>query len=117
VTTALVTPLSGPRKTSRWTARSHGITRFPSATCTSRDTQKNQGVGGFSLASRAYDNRDGEDEIVARETGVFGARMINETQARYRRLRSRQSGEAGLPHDLRDGLRLRARPASAVVFQ
>ena len=62
-----------------------------------RDNQDNQGVGGFSLASRAYGNRDAEDTVQVAETGVLGANAISETRARYWRQHSTQNGIAGLP--------------------
>ena len=61
-----------------------------------RDNQDNQGVGGFSLATRAYGNRDGEDTVQIAETGVLSANAVTETRARFWRQRSRQNGSAGL---------------------
>ena len=57
----------------------------------------NQGASGFSLPSRVYNYRDGEDTVQAAETGVYGAHTVNETSARYSRLRSSQHGNADLP--------------------
>jgi hypothetical protein len=62
-----------------------------------RDATDNQGASGFSLPSRIYNNRDSENTIQFGETGVYGARLINETRMRYSRLRSRQEGNATLP--------------------
>ena len=62
-----------------------------------RDERDNQGVGGFSLASRAYGNSDQEDSIQATETGVYGTHLVNETRFRYLRLRGRQEGNADQP--------------------
>src|SRR5262249_5516418 len=47
--------------------------------------------------SRIYNNRDSEDTVQFAETGVYGVHMVNETRARYSRLRSRQEGNASLP--------------------
>jgi hypothetical protein len=57
----------------------------------------NQGASGFSLPSRIYDYRDGEDTVQFAETGVYGAHTVNETRARYSRLRTSEHGNADLP--------------------
>ncbi len=57
----------------------------------------NQGASGFSLPSRIYNYRDGEDTVQFAETGVYGAHTVNETRARYSRLRTSQHGNADLP--------------------
>ena len=57
----------------------------------------NRGASGFSLPSRIYNNRDGEDTVQFAETGVYGAHTVNETRARYSRLRTSQHGNADLP--------------------
>jgi hypothetical protein len=57
----------------------------------------NQGASGFSLPTRIYSNRDGEDTVQFVETGVYGLHTVNETRARYSRLRSSQEGNASLP--------------------
>jgi hypothetical protein len=62
-----------------------------------RQAIDNQGASGFSLPSRIYDSRDGEDTLQFAETGVYGTHMVNETRGRYSRIRSRQEGNAGLP--------------------
>ena len=62
-----------------------------------RDERENQGIGGFSLASRAYQNSDQEDSVQLSETGIYGAHVVNETRARYLRLRTRQEGVTGQP--------------------
>ncbi|HWC97443.1 MAG TPA: TonB-dependent receptor [Candidatus Sulfopaludibacter sp.] len=57
----------------------------------------NQGASGFSLPSRIYNSRDGEDTVQFAETGVYGAHIVNETRARYSRQRTSQRGNADLP--------------------
>ncbi len=57
----------------------------------------NQGASGFSLPSRVYNSRDGEDTVQFVETGVYGPHIINEIRARYSRLRTSQQGNADLP--------------------
>jgi hypothetical protein len=57
----------------------------------------NQGASGFSLPDRIYNYRDGEDTVQFAETGVYGAHAVNETGARYSRLRTTQRGNADLP--------------------
>jgi hypothetical protein len=57
----------------------------------------NQGANGFSLPSRIFNSRDGEDTVQFAETGVYGTHTVNETRARYSRQRSSQHGNADLP--------------------
>ncbi len=57
-----------------------------------RDASDNQGVGGFSLPSRAYNVRGGEDTIGLIETGVLSATTVNETRFRFRRQTTNQNG-------------------------
>jgi Carboxypeptidase regulatory-like domain len=56
-----------------------------------------QGASGFSLPTRTYNYRDGEDTIQFVESGVYGSHVINETRARYSRLRTNEHGTADLP--------------------
>jgi hypothetical protein len=62
-----------------------------------RTTIDDQGASGFSLPSRIYNYRDGEDTVQFAETGVYGAHTVNETRARYSRLRTSEHGNADLP--------------------
>jgi hypothetical protein len=81
-------------KLDRQLSKNHTLTlRYTVA----RDATDNQGASGFSLPSRIYNNRDSEDTMQFVETGVYGARTVNETRARYARVRSRQEGSVGLP--------------------
>ena len=45
----------------------------------------NQGVGGFNLPSRAYNQRQTEDTGQITETAVIGPRMITETRFQFLR--------------------------------
>ena len=97
VSQGIVTPLRGAEenvKIDRQVTPNH---TFSASYMYARDTRNNQGVGGFSLPSRAYRSRDGEDEVRLVETGVFGTHLINESRARYQRLRSRQEGDGAEP--------------------
>ncbi|HKE24888.1 MAG TPA: TonB-dependent receptor [Bryobacteraceae bacterium] len=62
-----------------------------------RTAINDQGASGFSLPSRIYDYRDDEDTVQFAETGVYGAHTVNETRARYSRLRTSEHGNADLP--------------------
>lgn len=62
-----------------------------------RDTAQNQGIGGFSLAQRAYNTRDAEDTIQVTETAVLSARTVSETRFRFRRQQTNQSGGVAGP--------------------
>jgi Carboxypeptidase regulatory-like domain len=81
-------------KVDRQLSKNHTLTlRYTFA----RDNRDGQGASGFSLPSRIYNNRDSEDTVQFVETGVYGARAVNETRARYSRQRSRQEGNATSP--------------------
>lgn len=55
--------------------------------------QDNQGVGNFSLASRAYNTGMTEHEINITETAVLSPRLINETRFGYEHRANRQQGD------------------------
>jgi Carboxypeptidase regulatory-like domain/TonB dependent receptor len=94
---AIVTPLAGTElnfRIDRQLTTDHTLTaRYGH----NSDANDNQGVGGFSLASRAYRLRDNEDTWQVTETGVLSARAINETRFRYRRQRTRENGSGTAP--------------------
>lgn len=94
---AVVTPVTGIEtnfKVDRQLTANHTLAgRFTYA----RDTNDNQGVGGFSLVSRGYANRDTENTWQVTETGVLNARTVNETRFRYRRQGSNQNGTNSAP--------------------
>ena len=56
------------------------------------DERQNQGVGGFSLLSRAYQVLGGDQTFQAVETGVLNLHTINETRFRFRHQNTDQSG-------------------------
>ncbi len=62
-----------------------------------RDTNDNQGVGGFSLPSRAYGVHDDEDTWTVTDTGILNARTVNEIRMRFRSQRTRESAGSTLP--------------------
>ena len=94
---AVVTPVTGVEmnfKLDHQLTANHTLAgRFTYA----RDTNDNQGVGGFSLVSRGYANRDTENTWQVTETGVLNARTVNETRFRYRRQGSNQNGTNSAP--------------------
>ena len=55
----------------------------------SRVSNRNQGVGGFNLATRAYDAVSRENALQVTETAVVNPRMLNETKFQYLRAESR----------------------------
>ena len=59
----------------------------------SRVSNENQGIGGFSLESRAYDTRDRDHSIQITETNIISARTINETRFQFMRSRLTQTGD------------------------
>jgi hypothetical protein len=50
-----------------------------------RDTENDQGVGTFSLASQAYNSESTEHTLQISDTQVIGAKIINETRFQYLR--------------------------------
>lgn len=65
----------------------------------SRVSRENEGIGEFSLASRAFDYEENEHELQVSETAVLGASAINETRFRYeweRQARTAQRLEPGI---------------------
>ncbi len=61
------------------------------------DENDNQGVGGFTLADRAYNTHGAEDTIQASETAVLSTRTINEVRFRLRMQRNDNSGGTNAP--------------------
>ncbi|MBI3696232.1 MAG: TonB-dependent receptor [Acidobacteria bacterium] len=62
-----------------------------------RSDLANQGIGQFSLASRAVDTADRDHILQLTETAVLSARAINETRVQFIRSRSRLEGDTMLP--------------------
>lgn len=57
-----------------------------------RDTNDNAGVGGFSLAERAYHQETNEHTIQGTETAVLNQHAVNETRFRFRKQDNNSSG-------------------------
>ncbi len=62
-----------------------------------RDSQTNDGVGGFSLLSQAYNSLSTEHTVQISDTQIFGAKIVNETRFQYLRDNSSQSPQSLLP--------------------
>jgi hypothetical protein len=62
-----------------------------------RNTNSNSGVGGFSLAGRAYHQESTENTIQGTETGVLNLHTINETRFRFRKVDTDQGGGSAGP--------------------
>ncbi|MDX2149913.1 MAG: carboxypeptidase regulatory-like domain-containing protein [Bryobacteraceae bacterium] len=62
-----------------------------------RNTGENQGVGNFSLASRAYDSFDRDHTLQVTENMVLSARALMETRFQYMASRSGQDGDNTTP--------------------
>src|SRR6266496_3024199 len=50
-----------------------------------RDSQNNDGIGQFNLASQGYDDTSTEQTLQVGDTQVFGSKIINETRFQYLR--------------------------------
>ncbi|HST51583.1 MAG TPA: carboxypeptidase regulatory-like domain-containing protein [Pyrinomonadaceae bacterium] len=57
----------------------------------------NQGVGGFSLPSRAFNSTNTQQTVQATETAVINKKIINETRFQYERDRTNQQGGTFAP--------------------
>ena len=62
-----------------------------------RSGQENEGIGNFSLASRAYDMRDRDHTVQLTETAVLNARTINELRFQFRRNSMNRYGDNSIP--------------------
>ena len=66
-----------------------------------RDNQQNEGVGGFNLASQAYNALETEQTLQVTDTQILGPRTINETRFQYHRDVTNQNiVNAGLPFSI-----------------
>ena len=63
----------------------------------SRSTSENQGVGGFSLPSRAYDTTNTQHEFNLTESMIINAKTVNETRFRYEFNNREQEGDNTIP--------------------
>lgn len=57
----------------------------------------NNGIGNFSLGSRAYDSFSTNDSLQLTETAILSATMINETRLQYQRRNSNDNGDNAVP--------------------
>jgi hypothetical protein len=62
-----------------------------------QSTQNLQGIGGFSLPSRAYRGRNSYHTLQLTETALLNERMVNETRFQYTRGSFRQTGDNTQP--------------------
>jgi len=66
-----------------------------------RDNEQNEGVGGFNLASQAYNSLETEHTLQVVDTQILGPRVVNETRFQYRHDDTGQSiVGAGLPFSI-----------------
>ncbi len=62
-----------------------------------RSTFENEGVGGYSLLSKAFSQNRSEDTVQATETAILSARAINETRFQFMRAVSNSKGDNTVP--------------------
>ncbi|MBK9154086.1 MAG: TonB-dependent receptor [Chloracidobacterium sp.] len=62
-----------------------------------RTTQQNQGIGGFSLPTRAYETSNSGHEIRLTETMIINAKTVNETRFEYEWEDRDQTGDNSIP--------------------
>jgi hypothetical protein len=62
-----------------------------------RTTQEREGVGGFGLSSRAYDQKDSDHTLQLTATRVISATVLNETRIQYQRINQSQLGDNSTP--------------------
>ncbi len=62
-----------------------------------RGRQRNEGVGEFSLLSRAYDASSTEHEINITETSILSPTLINETRFQFERRKNGRVGDNSIP--------------------
>jgi hypothetical protein len=66
-----------------------------------RDNEQNEGVGGFNLATQAFNSLDTEHTLQIVDSQILGARTVNETRFQYIHENSNQLiAAAGLPFDI-----------------
>lgn len=63
----------------------------------SRSTSENQGIGGFSLPSRAFDSTNTQHEFNITESMIINAKTVNETRFRYEFNNREQNGDNSVP--------------------
>jgi hypothetical protein len=62
-----------------------------------RTAEDNNGVGDFSLASRAFNQRDTEHTVQVTETAILGAKAVNESRFQFQRISFNQFGDQSQP--------------------
>jgi hypothetical protein len=62
-----------------------------------RSTSSNQGIGDFSLPSRAYETTTNSHEFRLTETAVLNAKTVNETRFSYEFNNREQAGDNSIP--------------------
>lgn len=62
-----------------------------------QNTRENQGIGGFSLPSRAYNSESTGHELRLTETMIINPKTVNETRFSYNYDKSEQSGDNSIP--------------------
>ncbi|CAN5672074.1 hypothetical protein BH20ACI4_BH20ACI4_21040 [soil metagenome] len=62
-----------------------------------QSTRQNQGIGGFSLPTRAFNSESTEHEIQLTETMIINPKTVNETRFSYEYERSQQTGDNSIP--------------------
>ncbi|MBL8231574.1 MAG: carboxypeptidase regulatory-like domain-containing protein [Bryobacterales bacterium] len=62
-----------------------------------RVSEDNNGIGNFSLASRAFNQRDSENTLQVTETSILGAKAVNETRFMFSRTNLNQFGDSSQP--------------------
>lgn len=97
VNQTVLTPQSrttiSPRLDLAWNANNTMVVRYQNT----RVSEDNNGIGNFSLASRAYNQRDSENTLQLTETSILGAKAVNETRFMFSRTNLNQFGDNTLP--------------------
>lgn len=62
-----------------------------------RSTSENQGIGGFSLASRATNSTNIQHDLNVTESMIINAKTVNETRFRYEFNKREQTGDNSVP--------------------
>lgn len=62
-----------------------------------QNTRENQGIGGFSLPTRAYNSESTGHEIRLTETMIINPKTVNETRFSYNYDKSEQFGDNSIP--------------------
>lgn len=63
----------------------------------SRNTSENQGIGGFSLPSRASSSQNTQNEVRIAESMIINAKTVNETRFQFERNNRTQTGDNSIP--------------------